>query len=376
MDVMASEAARTHPLHNPADPSRSSIITESSSSSETAGAKRRSQSQGRTPWRTERRHTEIDDHTWKYTLDNERTGEAVVGYGNVPIPSKDNIAKLLDRKLSIRAITWNINEKPAKTLDLLANNLEQIPDSLVEDIIIIALQEIPPSTKTFHEDALAIIAKPLRQTHSTLFSYRAWSQMVLVFMKKAHTRFATDATVLQRIQDYHKIMRSLKFPTLCSFKGTDDILHSDCVLWLGDLNFRITEDSKVNWKAQLQQPSLHDIESIMRSDELRIIREKELAFAEFTEAPIVFAPTHKFELGTNDYVPNRIPSYTDRVLYWSRQPKWIETTNYNCIQKTSQSDHRAVYATLRLEVINKSVPMRFNSERCGSAGSRKSVSHE
>ncbi|EYC10118.1 hypothetical protein Y032_0057g2770 [Ancylostoma ceylanicum] len=355
--------------------------------------------------------TEIDDHTWKYTLDNERTGEAVVGYGNVPIPSKDNIAKLLDRKLSIRAITWNINEKPAKTLDLLANNLEQIPDSLVEDIIIIALQEIPPSTKTFHEDALAIIAKPLRQTHSTLFSYRAWSQMVLVFMKKAHTRFATEpmakfvpattlakpvrtkgaigvclriyqrwtviiachlshATVLQRIQDYHKIMRSLKFPTLCSFKGTDDILHSDCVLWLGDLNFRITEDSKVNWKAQLQQPSLHDIESIMRSDELRIIREKELAFAEFTEAPIVFAPTHKFELGTNDYVPNRIPSYTDRVLYWSRQPKWIETTNYNCIQKTSQSDHRAVYATLRLEVINKSVPMRFNSERCGSAGSR------
>ncbi|RCN45181.1 hypothetical protein ANCCAN_08805 [Ancylostoma caninum] len=190
MNVMASEAAPTQPSHNPADPSHSSIITESSSS-QTAGAIRRSQSQGRTPWRTERRHTEIDDHTWKYTLDNERAGEAVVGFGNVPIPSKDNIAKLSDRKLSIRAITWNINEKPAKTLELLANHLEQIPDSLIEDIIIIALQEIPPSTKIFHEDALAIIVKPVQQTHSTVFSYRAWSQMVLVFMKKAHTRFAT-----------------------------------------------------------------------------------------------------------------------------------------------------------------------------------------
>ncbi|KIH68482.1 endonuclease/exonuclease/phosphatase family protein [Ancylostoma duodenale] len=295
--------------------------------------------------------------------------------------------------------------QPARTLDLLANHLEQIPDSLIEDVIVIALQEIPPSTKAFHEDALAIIVKPVRQTHSTVFSYRAWSQMVLVFMKKAHTRFATEpmakfvpattlakpvrtkgaigvclriyqrwtviiachlshATVLQRIEDYHKIMRSLKFSTLCSFKGSDDILHADvfpyvgfvsqvinshfqCVLWLGDLNFRITEDSKVNWKAQLQQPNLHDIENIMKNDELKIIRKKELAFAEFTEAPIIFAPTHKFELGTNDYVPNRIPSYTDRILYWARQPKWIETTNYNCIQKNSQSDHRAVYATLR-----------------------------
>ncbi|RCN45182.1 hypothetical protein ANCCAN_08806 [Ancylostoma caninum] len=89
--------------------------------------------------------------------------------------------------------------------------------------------------------------------------------------------------------------------------------HFQCVLWLGDLNFRITEDSKVNWKAQLQQPNLHDIENAIKNDELKIIREKELAFAEFKEAPIIFAPTHKFELGANDYVPNRIPSYTVRL---------------------------------------------------------------
>ncbi|CAJ0601708.1 unnamed protein product [Cylicocyclus nassatus] len=412
MSVMASEAAQAAALrYDPrADPPAQSSDNRKSSSSTlqttttTASAPTRSQSQGRPPWRTERRYTEIDDHTWKYTLNNEICGQSVVGFGNVPIPSKDNIAKLIDRKLSIRAITWNINEKPVKTLDLLSDHLEHIPENILEDIIIIALQELPPSTKTFHEDALAIIVKPLRQTHNTLISYRAWSQMIFVFIKKAHTRFATEpmakfvpastivkpvrtkgaigvclriyqrwtviiashlshATPLQRIQDYHKIMRSLKFSTLCSFKGSDDIFHADCVLWLGDLNFRITEANTINWKAQLQKPNPKDIENTMESDELCIIRKKEMAFAEFSEAPIAFAPTHKFELNSNDYVQNRIPSYTDRVLYWSKSPNWLETIAYNCIQKASQSDHRPVYATMRLEVVNKSTPKRFNSDR-------------
>ncbi|KHJ90997.1 hypothetical protein OESDEN_09144 [Oesophagostomum dentatum] len=160
------------------------------------------------------------------------------------------------------------DREAVKILELLADHLEHIPENLLEDIIIIALQELPPSTKTFHEEALAIIVRPLRQTHSTLISYRAWTQMVFVFIRKAHTRFTTEpiakfvpattiakpvrtkgaigvclriyqrwtviiachlshATALQRIQDYHKIMRSLKFSTLCSFKGSDDIFHAD-----------------------------------------------------------------------------------------------------------------------------------------------------
>uniref|UniRef100_A0A183GTS5 IPPc domain-containing protein n=1 Tax=Heligmosomoides polygyrus TaxID=6339 RepID=A0A183GTS5_HELPZ len=227
---------------------------------------------------------------------------------------------------------------------------------------------------------------------------------------------------LQRIQDYHKVMRTLKFQTLCSFKGSDDIFHADvsptspetfdsqatafleqksvdkqdlngdriltrhvrsslqrkstnpslqCVLWLGDLNFRITKDTGVNWKLQLQQPNVHDIESTLQNDELGLVRRKELAFAEFREAPITFAPTHKFELGSNDYVPNRIPSFTDRVLFWTKHSNWMECTAYNCIQKPSQSDHRPVYATFRLEVINKRAPRRFNSDRTSNSTAGK-----
>ncbi|XGW26636.1 hypothetical protein V3C99_007330 [Haemonchus contortus] len=407
------------PAAYPVDPRPTNTTTITRTpSSETATAvapNKRSQSQSRTPWRTERRYSEIDDHIWTYTLDHESCEGNVVGFGNVRIPSEENIAKLADRKLSIRCITWNINEKPVKLLDLLADHLEQISENLLEDVIIVALQELPPSTTTFHEDALAILVKPLRNTHDTYFSYRAWSQMIFVFIRKTHTRFATDpvakfvpatalakpvrtkgaigvclrlyqrwvviiachlthATALQRIQDYHKVMKTLKFHTLCSFKGSDDIFHADCVLWLGDLNFRITQDSGVNWKSQLLEPNTRDIEHTMQNDELGIVRQKELAFSEFTEAPVTFAPTHKFEVGTNDYVPNRIPSFTDRVLYWTKQANWIECTAYNCIQKPSQSDHRPVYAIFRLEVINKKSPRRFNSDQVNNDSSRSTPS--
>ncbi|KAE9418815.1 hypothetical protein Angca_008963, partial [Angiostrongylus cantonensis] len=272
-----------------------------------------------------------------------------------------------------------------KILSLLADHLKHTSAHL-EDIILIALQEIPPSTATFHEDALAIISKPLHQTHITYLSYRVWSQMVFLLMRKSHTCFTTEpmirfvssstltkpmrtkgaigvclriyqrwtiiiachlthSSALQRIQDYHKIMKNLKFSTLCSFTGNDGILHADCVLWMGDLNFRITKDSGIQWNSHPHGLSSSDIENIIKSDELAIIRKKELAFTAFSEAPIKFAPTYKFEIGTNNYVADRIPSYTDRILFWTKQTSWLECTSYNSIHKESQSDHRPVYAT-------------------------------
>ncbi|KAK6018033.1 hypothetical protein OSTOST_16431 [Ostertagia ostertagi] len=189
-----SAETTAQPAAYPVDPrpTNNTTITTRTPSETTAATNKRSQSQGRTPWSTGRRYSEIDDHIWKYALNDDTSEGTVVGFGNVRIPSEDNIAKLPDRKLSIRSITWNINEKPVKLLDLLADHLEHISENLLEDVIIVALQELPPSTTTFHEDALAILVKPLRNTHDTYFSYRAWSQMIFVFIRKAHTRFATD----------------------------------------------------------------------------------------------------------------------------------------------------------------------------------------
>uniref|UniRef100_A0A1I7XJD4 IPPc domain-containing protein n=1 Tax=Heterorhabditis bacteriophora TaxID=37862 RepID=A0A1I7XJD4_HETBA len=266
----------------------------------------------------EHRYTEVDDHTWKYTTDSNKFESSVVGFGSVPIPSYDNIAKLPDRKISIRVLTWNINEKPVKILGLIVDQLINIPRNSIEDVISIALQEISPGTKTFHEDALQMVAKSLIETHSIYFSYRVWSQMVLVFIKKSHIKFAiqplakfvssaavpkpvrtkgaigvcfrlyqrwiviiachlSHASVQQRVQDYHKIMRSLKFPTLMDFKGSDDILHADVVLWTGDLNFRVNVDTGVTWTNNYITRQ-RDAEKALQTDELQIVRQKRIEF--------------------------------------------------------------------------------------------------
>lgn len=44
----------------------------------------------------------------------------------------------------------------------------------------------------------------------------------------------------------------------------------------------------------------------------------------YSEGPINFAPTYKYEIGTNKYDRAHIPSYTDRVLWSSKK---IEDSN-------------------------------------------------
>ncbi|KJH51733.1 endonuclease/exonuclease/phosphatase family protein [Dictyocaulus viviparus] len=392
--------SQCHPLNLPTN----SSSFESFSAAGCPSSLKHAQQQSRLLLRNGELFTTIDDHTWKYTFETESYGGIVTGFGNALIPSDDGIAKLVNRKLSIRAITWNINEKPVGALDLLINHMKLA--GKLEDMILIALQEISPSNTTFHVDFTMIASKVLHHTHVTYMSYRAWSQMVLIFIRKYHIRFATKplakfvsvntlpkpirtkgaigvcfriyqrwtviiachlshSSLLQRIQDYHKVMKSLKFNTLYSYKGSFNIFHADCVLWMGDLNFRITERN-VQWRLHLQRSNSSDIENSIANDELTIIRRKdtkcilELAFNNFSEAPIKFAPTYKFELGTTNYVPNRIPSYTDRILFWTKNASWIECTSYDCIQEKSQSDHRPVYAIFQLEAINEKSPARRN----------------
>ncbi|KAK6043742.1 hypothetical protein COOONC_18753 [Cooperia oncophora] len=116
-----SAETTAQPATYPVDPrpTNTTTITTHSPSDTTVTTNKRSQSQGRTPWGTGRRYSEIDDHIWKYTLNDDTSEGTVVGFGNVRIPSEENIAKLSDRKLTIRSITWNINEK--KTLSYPGN---------------------------------------------------------------------------------------------------------------------------------------------------------------------------------------------------------------------------------------------------------------
>lgn len=94
-------------------------------------------------------------------------------------------------------------------------------------------------------------------------------------------------------------------------------------------------------------------QSLLRHDQLlRTISEGQ-AFQHFCEAEITFPPTFKFDKRTKDYdtsYKNRIPAYTDRVLF---KPHNVHVIEYNSAQGAIHSDHRPVYASLVLPLIGR-----------------------
>jgi hypothetical protein len=72
---------------------------------------------------------------------------------------------------------------------------------------------------------------------------------------------------------------------------------------------------------------------------------------------VLFRPTYKFISGTNEYdaKKNRIPSWTDRILYSS---KGVTPLSYNADMELRISDHRPVFASflcnVNVDVVHKS----------------------
>lgn len=66
---------------------------------------------------------------------------------------------------------------------------------------------------------------------------------------------------------------------------------------------------------------------------------------------INFAPTYKFDAGTDRYdssTKQRVPSWTDRIL-WKRD-QGIRGVNYDSVRSLKTSDHRPVVAQFEVHV--------------------------
>ena len=71
----------------------------------------------------------------------------------------------------------------------------------------------------------------------------------------------------------------------------------------------------------------------------------------FYEGQIQFAPTYKFDLGTDDYdtsVKQRVPAYTDRIL-WKANPR-IRQYFYGSVPEVRFSDHKPVVAYFEVDL--------------------------
>jgi hypothetical protein len=150
-----------------------------------------------------------------------------------------------------------------------------------------------------------------------------------------------------RIKDYHGIVNSMKYRDPIAL----NILSHDFVLWMGDLNFRITDltvDEIVNAASKRQ----YDL--LIQHDQLTKAMQEGRIFMHFKEPVISFPPTYKFLVNTDNYDNSRKPSWTDRFLYhinpnnFHAKKLGVEILEYNSIPAYKISDHKPVKAFIKL----------------------------
>ncbi|KAK3594082.1 hypothetical protein CHS0354_040850 [Potamilus streckersoni] len=166
---------------------------------------------------------------------------------------------------------------------------------------------------------------------------------------------AGQSQVNDRNSDYQEISKKIAFPM-------GRTMHShDYVFWCGDFNYRIdlpNEEVKdliknENWGA------------LQTFDQLNGQREAKQTFVGFSEGPLNFAPTYKYDQFCDDYDTSdksRTPAWTDRVL-WKRNPFFRhkneeeEDLSDTCKlllytrSELKTSDHRPVMSLFDIEVL-------------------------
>ena len=136
----------------------------------------------------------------------------------------------------------------------------------------------------------------------------------------------------------------------------------DRIFFCGDLNYRLDlpREFVEHSVAEMARDPHHASawrHPLLRHDQLRAVMAEELAFPGFAEGPILFPPTFKFDKDdeSDSYDTShkqRIPAWTDRILFKSAAAGSNSCTTrvleYDSVRKARHSDHRPVYATLRV----------------------------
>ncbi|CDU25496.1 uncharacterized protein SPSC_05389 [Sporisorium scitamineum] len=128
------------------------------------------------------------------------------------------------------------------------------------------------------------------------------------------------------------------------------ILDHELCIFSGDLNYRIDHSRDT----VLSAISARKIAPLLEQDQLRKELKHNPAFRlkDFSEAPISFLPTYKYDRGTHDWdssEKNRIPAWCDRVLFKSHTPDRIRCLEYRRWECTI-SDHRPVTAIFEARI--------------------------
>ncbi|KAL8827546.1 MAG: hypothetical protein Q9191_003124 [Dirinaria sp. TL-2023a] len=124
--------------------------------------------------------------------------------------------------------------------------------------------------------------------------------------------------------------------------------HEICIL-NGDLNYRIDTMGRDTVVKAIQAGNFT---KLLERDQLLVSRRRNPLFRlkAFTESPITFAPTYKYDVGTDRYdtsEKHRAPAWCDRILY--RGAGKIKQLEYRR-HELRVSDHRPVSATFKMRI--------------------------
>lgn len=139
----------------------------------------------------------------------------------------------------------------------------------------------------------------------------------------------------------------------------------DCCIWLGDLNYRIEANRRVVDALLAKSDRTEALQILCANDQLTRAQHRGEAFVGWREGPLDFAPTYKFDPGTDTYDSSskqRVPAWTDRVLHrcpsgedalQEHQPciaPQLSLLSYGCVGELRVSDHRPVRAAYALKL--------------------------
>ena len=121
----------------------------------------------------------------------------------------------------------------------------------------------------------------------------------------------------------------------------------DNVIWLGDLNYRINIHEMELLYQHIEE---NKIEEMLLFDQLLIEKKAGRAFKGYTEGPINFLPTYKYQPGTNKYErredkKKRAPAWCDRILWIGDD---ISQVAYERVELLL-SDHKPVYSLFNVK---------------------------
>ncbi|KAH0615452.1 hypothetical protein JD844_004699 [Phrynosoma platyrhinos] len=264
-----------------------------------------------------------------------------------------------DRNIGIFVATWNMQgqkELPEVLDDFL---LPSEPD-YAQDMYVIGIQEGCPDRREWE-----IRLQETLGPHYVMFYTASHGVLYMtVFLRRDLIWFCSEvefATVTTRIVSQIKTKGALgicftffgtSFLFITSHFTSDVTTRFDNVFWFGDFNFRLNENREVVEQI-LNQGAETDLSKLLQHDQLIKEMDKGSIFKGFQEAPILFRPSYKFDLGQDTYdstSKQRIPSYTDRVIYRSRHKDDIHVVKYSSCLGIKTSDHRPVYGLFRVKV--------------------------